>query len=153
MAATWVTMRHKSDHAVNSFWPEMKLAAAAFRQVADDDKYVATGPGRPQLLLGLTSPKRNGNGCPLLARVCRFFPRRRRERCPVHPDHGQYRHPTAIQTDEEWAQNLPKIISRNRPHDRHFRKLNPVNDLFKLIIEEIKYHQSAETTSLELAPA
>jgi hypothetical protein len=49
--------------------------------------------------------------------------------------------PTTMQTDDEWAQNLQKIISRSRPQDRPFRKLNPVNDLFKLIIEEIKDHQ------------
>jgi hypothetical protein len=44
------------------------------------------------------------------------------------------------QADEEWAQNLQMIISRSRPQNRPFRKFNPVNDLFKLILEEIKYH-------------
>jgi hypothetical protein len=49
-------------------------------------------------------------------------------------------------TDVDSASNRQIIISRDGPKNRDFRKLNRVNDLSKLIIEEIKYHQLAETT-------
>jgi hypothetical protein len=50
-------------------------------------------------------------------------------------------------TDVDSASNKQIIISRDGPKNRDSRKFNRINDLRKLIIEEIKDHQFSETES------
>jgi hypothetical protein len=56
-------------------------------------------------------------------------------------------------TDVDSASNKQIIISRDGPKNRDSRKFNRINDLRKLIIEEIKDHQLDCRSSTSTATA